>query len=188
MFYNDAHYLVTDNGAALAGDDARLACLGLLEKSKKDLGLKIPAYALLPDRALIYFVTPGVDLKAFMAGLSRPFAGWRAGCCKYKLLQPEKFAAHLARFIHKEPVKAGLAANPEEYKWSSAAQYLGGEGLADKDVVLKYFPGDSAEALCKYKAFMAETVPGKFWRPFDKNRDAVVGDDSFQALHSPHHK
>jgi len=33
---------------------------------------------------------------------------------------------------------------------------------------------------------MAEEVPGKLWRPFAKNRDAVLGDRDFLAEHSPH--
>jgi hypothetical protein len=122
-------------------------------------------------------------------GRDKTLPGYAAGSCKYKLIQPDKYSAALARFIHSEPVKAGLAAKPEEYKWSSAAQYLGkSEGPADKDLVLNLFGEDQAEARTKYLAFMAEAVPGKFWRPFDKNRDAVLGDRDFLTAHSPHSK
>ena len=97
------------------------------------------------------------------------------------------YAAHLARYIHKEAVKEGLAAKPEDYRWSSAAQYLGAaQGPAEPGLVLNYFSADPAEAAAKYAAFLAETAPGKFWRPFDKNRDAVIGDADFEAAHSPH--
>lgn len=182
MFFENAHCLVTDTGTALPDDAARAAYLALLEKAKLEFGLKMPAYALLPGRALLYFVTPGADLRAVMRTLS-PAAGG-----KYKLLQPEKYSAHLARYIHLEPVKEGLAARPEDYKWSSAAQYLGGAGPADAALVLGLFGADAAQARAKYSEFMAEPVPGKFWRPFDKNRDAVLGDREFTAAHSPHQK
>lgn len=189
MFYQNAHCLVTDCGAVLESDEARLEYLRLLEKAKKEFGLKMPAYALLRGRALVYFVTPGADLHSVMGGLGRErtLAGYVAGRCKYKLIQPDKLAAALARFIHLAPVKEGLAAKPEDYRWSSAAQYLGlGEGPADKEAVLQMLAGDAGAALPAYSAFMAEPVPGKFWRPFDKNRDAVLGDREFQAAHSPH--
>jgi hypothetical protein len=188
IFFENAHCLVTDTGAALADDAARGAYLALLEKAKAGSGLRMPAYALLPGRALIYWVTPGTDLRAVMGKFGADLPGWAAGNCKYKLLQPESYAAHLARFIHLEPVKEGLAARPEAYKWSSAAQYLGAEGPADADLVLDLFSADRAGAARKYAAFMAEPVPGKFWRPFAKNRDAVLGDDEFLAEHSPHLK
>ncbi|MCM2268063.1 MAG: hypothetical protein NDI60_09870 [Elusimicrobiales bacterium] len=181
MFFNNAHCLVTDTGSPLADDAARRAYLAALEKARADLGLKVPAYALLPGRALLYFVTPGADLRAVMRTLSADPAR-----CKYKLLQPEKYSAALARYIHLEPVKEGLAARPEEYPWSSAAQYLGAPGLADKDVALAWL-GDTPQArAAAYPAFMAEPVPGKLWRPFAKNRDAVLGDRDFTAAHSPH--
>lgn len=189
MLIKNAHCLVTDSGAALADDGAKLAYLGLLEKAKKDFGLKLAAYALLPGRALVYFVTGEADLHSVMGGLGRgkTLPGYAAGNCKYKLIQPEKYAAALARYIHLEPVKAGLAYKPEDYKWSSAAQYAGfNGGPAGKDVVLALLDADPAKALEKYKAFMAEPVPGKFWRPFDKNRDAVLGDRDFETAHSPH--
>lgn len=189
IFFENAHCLVTDNGSALATDEARGEYLRLLEKAKKDFGLKMPAYALLPGRALIYFITPGADLRSVMGafGKDRTLPGYTAGHCKYKLIQPEKYAAALARYIHLAPVKEGLASEPGEYRWSSAGQYAGGgEGPADKDAVLKLLAEDRGEALSRYSAFMAEPVPGKFRRPFDKNRDAVLGDRVFLAAHSPH--
>ncbi len=189
MFFENAHCLVTDHGCTLADDKERLEYLRLLEKTKKDFGLLMPAYALLPGRALVYFVTPGADLHSVMGGFGKDktLPGYAAGRCKYKLVQPEKYAAALARFIHQAPVKEKLAAEPADYRWSSAGQYLGlAEGPADKAAVLGTFAAEAGEALAKYSAFMAEPVPGKLWRPFDKNRDAVLGDREFTAAHSPH--
>jgi hypothetical protein len=180
MFFPNAHCLVTDNGAAPRGGEEAGAYLEKFLAAASAAGLKAPAYAVLPGRALLYLVTPGLDLRDFMRGLG---AGGR---CKYKLLQPERYAAHLARYIHLEPVKAGLAAKPEDYRWSSAAQYLGAAGPAARDLVLNLLDADPAAALEKYKAMLVEPVPGKFWRPFDKNRDAVLGDAAFTAEHSPH--
>ena len=180
MYFENAHYLVTDN-VITKGDRELEAYLALVDKTKTAAGVKLPAYALLPGRALLYFVTPGVDLRIVMRGMGA------SGRCKYKLIQPEKYAAHLARYLHLQPVKEGLAPAPEAYRWSSAAQYLApARGLADKELVLGLLDADPAAALAKYTAMLGETVPGKFWRPFDKNRDAVLGDDEFTALHSPH--
>ena len=180
MFFNNAHCLVTDN-SPLPDAASRDAYLEALARLKAGLGLQLPAYVLLPDRALLYFVTPGKDLRQAMREFKPDTSR-----CKYKLLQPEKYSAALARFLHLAPVKEGLAARPEDYKWSSAASYLGAEGIADKSLVLDTFAADPAAALEAYRAFMAEEVPGKLWRPFAKNRDAVLGDRDFLAEHSPH--
>jgi hypothetical protein len=189
MFHENAHCLVTDNGVSLKTEESLQEYLRLLEAAKKQYDLKLPAYALLPDRALLYFVTPGADLHSVMGTFAKGgnLPGYKAGCCKYKLIQPEGFAAHLARYIHMQPVKEQLSARPEGYRWSSAAQYIGGtDGPADIEIVLKTFPGSPEEALAAYSAFLVEPVPGKFWRPFDKNRDAVLGDREFLTAHSPH--
>jgi len=189
MFHQNAHCLVTDTGIALKSEENLREYLRLLEKAKLDFKLQLAAYALLPGRALLYFVTPAVDLHSVMGGFAKGSAlgAYRVGYCKYKVIQPEKYAAHLARYIHMEPVREQLSARPEGYRWSSAAQYIGGvEGPADKDIVLSTFPGEPAAALAAYSAFLVEPVPGKFWRPFDKNRDAVLGDREFVAAHSPH--
>lgn len=189
MFFKDAHCLVSDYGAAFAGEEDKRRYLELIAKAKAEFGLAVPAYAVLPGRALVYFITPGADLHAVMGrlGAAQRVPGYRTGHCKYKLVQPEKYAAALARFIHLAPVKEGLAAKPEEYRWSSAGQYLGlAAGPADREAVLSTLAADPAEALRKYSAFLAEPVPGKFWRPFDKRRDAVLGDRAFLQAHSPH--
>jgi hypothetical protein len=34
-------------------------------------------------------------------------------------------------YLHNNPVKAGFVNSPEEYKYSSAIDYIGGKGLLD---------------------------------------------------------
>ena len=42
-------------------------------------------------------------------------------------------------YIHYNPVKAGIVEKPEEYKYSSAIDYFGGEGLiAIEKIMLKW--------------------------------------------------
>lgn len=38
---------------------------------------------------------------------------------------------HMLTFIHQSPVKEGLVFKPEDYKYSSAADYTGGKGILD---------------------------------------------------------
>ncbi|MAY22035.1 MAG: transposase [Flavobacteriaceae bacterium] len=42
-------------------------------------------------------------------------------------------------YIHENPVSAGLVAKPENYLYSSAADYAGGKGLLEDIVVFQYF-------------------------------------------------
>jgi hypothetical protein len=44
------------------------------------------------------------------------------------IVEKETYFLQVLRYIHLNPVKAGLAASPEEYPWSSYRQYLGDTG------------------------------------------------------------
>lgn len=202
IFFEGAHYHITDRGNDKSGIftdlEDRAQYLSLLEKTKRDFGLLIPAYALMTNHIHLYLVTPKANLAEAMfalnSGYSHSFNKKHGrtghlfeGRYKYKLIQADKYSLALARYIHLNPVKAGLAAKPEDYPWSSAAQYLGNrEGFADKNIVLELLGDNPVASVAKYLEFMSEPVPGKFWRPFDKNRNAVLGDREFRAAHSPH--
>ena len=202
IFFENAHYHITDRGndkcPIFTDTEDRFQYLSLLERTKRDFNLLLPAFAMMTNHIHLYLVTPKANLAEAMFALNNDYShGFNKkygrtghlfeGRYKYKLIQDDKYSLALARYIHLNPVKAGLAAKPEDYPWSSASQYLGkDEGFADKDVVLEPLADSPAASLAKYLEYMAEPVPGKFWRPFDKNRNAVLGDQAFRAAHSPH--
>jgi len=66
----------------------------------------------------------------------------------------------LARYIHQNPVKAGIVQKAADYKWSSYNGYLnGGNCLAemlDVDIILSLFSDDKEIALKKYEDYMNE--------------------------------
>jgi len=203
ILFKNAHYHITDRGndkQDIFADDAdRIDYFSLLEKTKRDFGLLVPAFALMTNHIHLYLVTPKANLADAMFSLNNAYSHYFnqrhgktghlfGGRYKCKLIQDDKYSLALARYIHLNPVKAGLALKPEDYPWSSAAQYIGrDEGFADKEVVLGPLADNPAAALAEYLEFMSAPIPSKLWRPFDKNRDAVLGDAAFRAAHSPHH-
>lgn len=62
----------------------------------------------------------------------------------------------VVRYIHMNPVRAGMVEKLDEYKWTSHAQYEGGTGVAWPEPVLKLFSEDRVEAIRKYREYMAE--------------------------------
>jgi len=202
IFFEDANYHITirgnDKQDIFADDADRLEYLRLLTQAKNDFALLLPAYAMMTNHVHLYLVTRKPNLSEVMFWLNSTYSHYfnhrhaKTGHLledryKCKLIQTDKYALALARYIHLNPVKAGLAKNAEDYAWSSAAQYLGRtEGPADKALVMSPLSDSPETALAKYLEFMAEPIPGKFWRPFDKNRNAVLGDHDFRTIHSPH--
>jgi len=205
LFFENAHYHITDRGndriPIFADFDDRLQYLSLIEKIKTDFGVQVAAFALMTNHIHLYLVTPKPNLAEAMFALNNAYSHYFnkrhnrtghlfEGRYKCKLVQHDTYSLALARYVHLNPVKAGLAEKAELYAWSSAAQYLGLRGgLAEPSIVLDPLSDNRENALIKYKAFMAEppeTFTGKNWKIFDKGRNMVIGDPEFKAAHSPH--
>ena len=56
-------------------------------------------------------------------------------------MNKENYLAELVRYIHLNPVRAGIVKRPEDYKWSGHNAYLGTDPVAwvERDYVLKKY-------------------------------------------------
>jgi putative transposase len=61
------------------------------------------------------------------------------------------------RYIHQNPVKAGLSKNPASWRWSSCMGYYEGElspaGLLDSELILGMFSNGRASAIASFREF-----------------------------------
>ena len=60
-----------------------------------------------------------------------------------EIVENDRYLAHLVRYVHNNPVKAGLVDEAGQYRWSSFGEYLGSENLVSskqKQVVLGLLP------------------------------------------------
>ena len=76
-----------------------------------------------PMRALLSRAIQALKLSVSMRSLERPF--WQAHYYDFNVSSHEKFVEKL-RYIHRNPVRRGLAAKPEDWKWSSFFHYQTG--------------------------------------------------------------
>lgn len=82
---------------------------------------------------------------------------------RYKaiLVDADEYAGELSRYIHLNPVRAGLANLPERYSWTSYLNYIGrrkAPGWQMTDWLLQYFGKAPAEAQRKYRAFVEAKI------------------------------
>ncbi len=54
-------------------------------------------------------------------------------------IDTNRYFLWLASYIHQNPVKAGIAKLPEQYAWSSIAEYVGEADLCDTKCILEQF-------------------------------------------------
>jgi hypothetical protein len=105
------------------------------------------------------------------------------GRYKAVLVDGDRYLLELVRYIHVNPVRAGMVENPEDYPWSGHRAYQGREILPwlTTDGVLAQFGKSLKTARAKYETFVRDGL-GEDYRPeFHGGGDdsRVLGNDSF---------
>ena len=135
-----------------------------------------------------------IPLSRGMQNLSFRYARWinwrkkRTGHLfqgRYKavLVDGDSYLLELIRYIHLNPVRAGMVTNPEEYLLSGHRAYLGMEILPwlTTDRVLVQFGESVARAQARYKSFIMDGL-GEEHRPEfqgGQKDSRLLGDDHF---------
>jgi REP element-mobilizing transposase RayT len=125
--------------------------LSLLQEAVERFGLRILAYALLPNHVHLLCRRGPVPLAKVMHHVQRRFAvhlNRRLGLRGHvfqdryyaRLCEDEEYLWAVVRYIHDNPVQAGLCDSPQAYPWSSGPEYAtGGSGLVDREEVASLF-------------------------------------------------
>lgn len=121
------------------GDEDYQAYLELMAQGCRKAGVEVLAYCLMPAQVHLMIVPPEKDsLRAAVADVNRRYARrinarrdqtghlWQDRYGSYPM--DEASMAQVGRYIERLPVGAGLAATPGDYRWSSAAAHLAGQG------------------------------------------------------------
>ena len=109
---------------------------------------------------------------------------------RYKplLIDADSYLLELIRYIHLNPVRAGMVQRPAEYIWSSHSIYLGAHRppWLCVDWALAQFAGTSDLAADRFKAFVDQALGEGYRKDFHRGsfEGRVLGDDTFieQAL------
>lgn len=71
-------------------------------------------------------------------------------------VEDERYLFTVFRYIHQNPIKAGLVSRPEDYRWSSYNDYFMKRSFIDTTYILNLFSENLPEAVNKFKEFMAQ--------------------------------
>jgi putative transposase len=155
--------------------------------------LEIYAYVLMSNHIHLFLKTLLPNISEVMLTINRNYSHYfnkrhmKTGHLfesryKNKVVQHDKYFLGLLRYIHQNPVKAGIVADPAQYKWSSHRAYLGNTaGLIVKvEDGLKLFSDDPVRARACYAAFVGQSIPDNEWEILDKNRNGILGDAAFR--------
>lgn len=142
--------------------------LQYLEKAAERFAIIIHAYCLMGNHYHLLVETPEPNLSVTMQWLNVSYATYfnrkkdRSGHLfqgrfRAILIDADAYLLHLSRYIHLNPVRAGIIKAPGEYYWSSYPFYIG-EQLSPKflitDVLLRNFGSNKNEARKNYQEFV----------------------------------
>jgi len=105
------------------------------------------------------------------------------GRYKAVLVDADSYLLELVRYIHNNPVRAGMVAEPADYQWSSHRVYLGKETIPflTTDFVLRQFGDKIISSRKGYRDFVLKGVTEGHRSDFYQgdNDSRILGDDEF---------
>jgi REP-associated tyrosine transposase len=101
---------------------------------------------------------------------------------KAMLCQSDRYLAELVRYIHLNPVRAGMVCDPADYEYSGHRAYLGLEktNLVDVNPVLRHFGVNQREARARYAQFVKAGIEfGHKAELYAADDGRLLGDEEF---------
>ncbi|HBC92183.1 MAG TPA: transposase [Pelotomaculum sp.] len=148
-------------------EEDRVKFFRTLNHYKEKSGYKIYAYCLMGNHIHLLIQEGKEELGIVMRRLGASYVYWynwkyqRCGHLfqdryKSETVDDESYFFTVIRYIHQNPLKAGLVKDVSSYKWSSFNEYVGKKGIADIDFTLNMISKDRKKAIETFKAFHNE--------------------------------
>ena len=198
--FADAVYHVTSRGNgrdAIVRDDVdRGKWLSLLQRTVERHRWRLFAFALMDNHFHLFLQTPEPTLSAGMAHLDGAYAGyfnWRhkhvghvmQGRFRSIVVEDRGYCCEVSRYVHLNPVRAGLVGRPEDWPWSSCTGYRRAAARlawVDYEPVLMEFGGDTPAGRRAYRRYVAEGLGREIDSPLSRAvHGLVLGSDAFVA-------
>ena len=166
----------------------------LLKEGAEHWHVKISAYCLLSNHYHILIQTPLGNLSRFMRHLNGVYTQRynRIHECdgqlfrgRYKaiLVEEDSYLLELVRYIHRNPLKAGIVKDINQYEWSSHAGYLSEENQSawlHKDFVLTMLSTDARQRLSTYQKFVNQEDSEEITSTFERKKlPSILGREEF---------
>ncbi len=168
---------------------------GLVANAVEQLAVRIHAYCWMPNHLHLLVQVSDAPLGHFMLRIASAYS--RTIQLRLQttghlferryhaiLVDADSYLLTLVRYIHFNPVRAGLVKDPAAYPWSSHRVYLGRQQnlWVSTQFVLKLFSMRREAAVRRYREFMACAVPER-WGSGDlashPDQPLILGDDTF---------
>jgi REP element-mobilizing transposase RayT len=159
-------------GAIVRDDADRQRRLDWLRRTVETYGWRLHSFVLMTSHEHLFVETPEANLSAGMQYLNGSYTSYFnrrhrrvghlfQGRFKGHLVELEGYFLEVSRYLHLNPVRAGLVERPEDWRWGSCAGYCRGGralGWVTYARVLGEFGREAAEARRAYARFLRAGV------------------------------
>jgi len=197
--YPDAWYYLLNRGKrgeeVFSEKGDYLSFIDLLREAVDLWRVRIAAYCLMSNHYHLLIQTPEANLSRCMRHLNGIYTqrfnryhhcGGQLFRGRYRavLIDAEGYLLELVRYIHRNPLRAGLVDRLDEYSLSSHKGYVSDSRKWDwlhKDFVLSLLSKDRAEGRRRYRQFVSTEDSHEITRFFSKkNVPSVIGSEGFR--------
>jgi REP element-mobilizing transposase RayT len=194
--YEGAFYHITSRGnqreQIFWDNKDREKFKNILRRTKERYSYLLHAYVLMDNHYHLLIETPYANIKQIMQNINTSYTVYinkrhkRTGHLlqgRYKafIIDKESYLLELGRYIHLNPVRAGIVPRSEDYKWSSYREYINRsnkEGLTDTSDTLYTFSKKQAIAAKKYQEYVNAGIKEK--TPLKDAIGSILGDKIFR--------
>ncbi|HPR53349.1 MAG TPA: helix-turn-helix domain-containing protein [Deltaproteobacteria bacterium] len=196
--YPDAWYHVMNRGrrgeVIFKTDGDCEAFIDILNELVDVYHVHVAAYCLMSNLYHLLIQTPNANLSRAMRHLNGVYTQCfnRSHSCdgqlfrgRYKsiVVDADRYLLELVRYIHRNPLEAGLVETLNTYKWSSHKGYLSNARKWDwlhKDFILSLFSKNRPESIRLYKQFVSRATAEEINQLFGRmTLPAVLGSAEF---------
>ncbi|MBW2202216.1 MAG: transposase [Deltaproteobacteria bacterium] len=168
--------------------------IDLLQQTAELFNVNVAAYCLMPTHYHLMLQTPDANLSRCMRHLNGVYTqkynvnhGWDGtlfrGRYKSILVGADSYVLQLIRYIHRNPIKAGLVKRLDRYAWSSHKGYISTAkkwSWLYKEFVLQMLTEQVSSQIGIYKQFMAQQQDKDFIRVVEREKQpAMLGSNEF---------
>lgn len=190
--YSDAWYHVMNRGRNRAkifcSREDYTAFIELLKNASSLWKVRIAAYCLMSNHYHLLVQTPEANLSRTMRHINglytqyfnRKYKGdgpLFRGRYKSIVIDGDSYLLELVRYIHRNPLSAGLVKRLEDYSWSSHQAYIskGNEGnWLHKDFVLSMLEENKSKRRQAYLDFVKQEVPKTLSALYEKKKLPLI--------------
>lgn len=161
----------------------------IIRRTKERYGYLLHAYVLMDNHYHLLMETPHANIKQIMQNINTSYTVYAnkrhkrfghlfQGRYKAFIVDKESYLMELSRYIHLNPVRAGIVKAAGEYKWSSYKEYMNGkQTITDTEDTLYLISSKRHEAIRKYEEFVYAGIAKE--SPLGKAVGGVLGNESF---------